>query len=1099
MKRHVGFTVTADKFRLIFPASRNRHGTRLKIGLLGLVTLACLVLSGSVSAHKIDTHVWIAQQVLNDVLPDGKLKLPGFDGEFSIDASLHQNLIDCQDQYRMGSIGPDAFPDMVGGQMTTHPGTPEDYPGFPEGVKKWQTNDWLKHVLSRGFVYGGCSNAFAFGYLTHAASDVFAHTYVNMYAGDIFNFADGLEEELRHMALEAFVSEHMPPIRNLNGTILHPDKIVEVPAEFVRATLILNSSVADQYRPITETKYLAGMYDLWAKLNELIIVAENLADEVAQETLKLKVCLLPLNIPIPIPCIPGVTDCFIHVGIDIGCVDLDPVYDKICLNCGDYTACDIKDVRWCEHFNACPLLPTDPVGCTTHEILNDSGQILADLIALPLYQWRDAVEEAVLQYAHTQEEIAREIMRGDEGDPMGAYSRWLTCWGPAFSGAIPTVVGHTCDTSLNVLHSITGGISSFRSKVSQLTGDLGWALDPAQKFSEEIKPVLYEGLLDQLDAIASEGGTLDSLILMRRTEHNDGTLNEEFAINSSPKALLEIPDVAARVRAEMKIDPTTGQWSPDDYPVIHNSIALSKLLLLPAWQVNQLVSNAGVASTAYGPVLYPGLVWIGKPFSPLLGMARSIDGSHQWQEFSPPYARDCDDSLELGDLELDVLDVCIQKDESFSSERNYGYSFSEPERGFRLWQDCDVREKVFKKIFMGPIAPGLELAGELGFEELLPLDHPLRGSWENPFPLSSASETIDNIPPVPNVPELPPVYASCKEPADVVPPTASDACQGEFFGETSDSLSYGTPGEYEITWEFDDKAGNISSQTQLIVVQDDTPPVLTPPSSETVEQTSLDGTPVILGTATATDNCEGAVTLSDDAPDVYPLGETIVTFSAVDASGNMTEEKVTVTVLDTTPPTQTNIPENVTLEQETLHGTAYDIGMPQVSDICDAEPDLVSDAPDVYPLGRTEVVFTATDDSGNVSTASTWVTVEDTTAPVLESVTPSKDYLWPPSHKMRKVNISPVVTDICDADPKCEVVEVTSNQPINDTADGDTDIDWQITGDLKVKLLAERAGNDFSEPRIYTITTHCTDASGNVSNAMSTTVIVPVEIEDIGK
>lgn len=1091
MKSFIG----ADQFRLIYTVFQNWHITRFKSSLLLLLTLVCLVLSGNVFAHKIDTHVWIAQQVLNDVLPDGSLKLPGFDGEIPIHESLHQNLIDCQDEYRMGSIGPDAFPDMVGGQMTTHPGAPEDVE-FPANVKKWQTNDWLKHVLSKGAIYGGCANAFAFGYLTHAASDVFAHTYVNIYAGDIFDFGDGLEEELRHMALEAFVSEHMPPIRNLNGSILYPDKIVEVPAEFVRDTLILNSTVADQYRPITETKYLAAMYDLWAKLNEMIKVAEDLADEVAQETLQLKVCLLPLQIPIPIPCIPGLTDCFINVGIDIGCVDLDPVYDKICLNCGNYNACDIADVKWCEHFNACPLIPTDPVGCTTHEILDDSGQILADLIALPLYQWRDAVEQAVLQYAYTQEEIAREIMRGDEGDPMGAYSRWLTCWGPAFSGAIPTVVGHTCDTSLNVLHSITSGISSFRSKVSQLTGDVGWALDPAQKISEEIKPVLYEGLLDQLDAIAADGGTLDSLILMRRTEHNDGTLNEEFAINSSPKALLEIPDVAARVRAEMMIDPSTGEWSPDDYPVIHNSIALSKLLLLPYWQVNQLVTNAGVDSTAYGPVLYPGISWIGSPFSPLLGMARSIDGSHQWQEYSPPYARDCDNLPESDDL--DPMEVCIQRDESYSAERNYGYSFSDPERGFRLWQDCETREKVFNRIFKGPIAPGLEQATELGFAELLPLDHPLRGTTEKPFPRSPASITIDNIPPVPDVAELPPVYASCKEPAEVVPPTATDGCQGNFFGETSDSLSYNTPGQYEITWTFDDKAGNTSYQTQLIIVQDNTPPVLTPPPSITVEQTSLDGTPATLGTATATDNCEGAVTLSDDAPEVFPLGETIVTFTASDESGNSAEQQVTVTVEDTTPPVLSNVPGDVTLEQETLDGTAFDVGLPLVSDICDAEPDLISDALDIYPLGSTEVTFTATDDSGNVATASMWVTVVDTTAPVLESVTPSKDYLWPPNHKMRRVDISPVVTDICDAEPHCMVVEVTSNQPLNDIADGDTEIDWEITGDLKVKLLAERAGNDFSEARIYTITTECTDVSGNVSNAMSTSVIVPVEIEDIG-
>lgn len=1055
-------------------ANHSELGLRLPYGFvkncfrtsLGkLLFLLALALSNTALAHKIDTHVWIAQQVLNDVLPDGTLSFPEFDTEYPIDPMLRLNLLRCQDEYRMGAIGPDAFPDMVAGQMTTHPGIPDD-------ANRWQTNDWLTQVLFVGSAMGGCAEAFAFGYLTHAASDVFAHTYVNIYSGDIFAFDDGLEEELRHMALEAFVSKHMPPIRDNNGFVLQPHEIVRVPATFVSSALILNSAVANEYRAVNETRYLAAMYDLWAKLNELITEAESLANKITQEISKIEVCLLK----IPLPLLPD---------IDWGCVDLEPIHDLICLDCGDYNACAIKDVWPCEHANACWLVPTDPVGCTTREILKNSGQILADSVTHPLRQWRDAVEEAVLQYAYTQEEIAREIMRGDDGDPMGAYTRWLTCWGTAFSGAVPKIVSQTCDTSLSALNALTGGISSFRQRIADLPYGIGWALDPIKKISDTVKPALYEGLLDGLDSLAADGSTLDSLILMRRMEHNDETLNGEFQWNSSDKELLEIPDVAARVRAEMMIDPLTDQWTPG-YPVIHNSIVLSKLLLLPALEVNRMVSDAGVGATAYGPTLYPN----DSPFSPLLGMARSIDGSHQWQEYAPPYARDCDPSTE-------ELEECLAKDESYFAERNYGYAFAEPEGGFRIWQDCDVREKVFKKLFVGPIARGLEMADELGFVDLLPPNHPLRGSEDDPFPESPESQTIDNIPPVPDVTELPAVTTSCHEPAAILPPTATDACQGIFTGLTPDSLNYGTPGRYEVVWTYEDGVGNRSQQSQTIIVEDHTPPTLSPPPSVSVEQTSLDGTPATLGAANATDNCDGDVMITNDAPSVYPLGETIVTFTAVDVVGNRTEEKVSVVVVDTTPPTLALVPASITLEQESLDGTAHDVGLPDVSDICDAEPDLESTALAVYPLGITEVVFTATDDSGNVATASTWVTVVDTTPPVLESVTPSKDYLWPPNHKMVPIRIAPVVSDFCDADPACRIIEVTSSQPINDTADGDTDIDWQIVGDLKVKLLSERAGNDFDEHRIYTITTQCTDASGNASNSMSATVIVPVEIEDL--
>jgi hypothetical protein len=69
------------------------------------------------------------------------------------------------------------------------------------------------------------------------------------------------------------------------------------------------------------------------------------------------------------------------------------------------------------------------------------------------------------------------------------------------------------------------------------------------------------------------------------------------------------------------------------------------------------------------------------------------------------------------------------------------------------------------------------------------------------------------------------------------------------------------------------------------------------------------------------------------------------------------------------------------------------------------------------------------------------------------------------------------VSDICDAAPRCQVISITSNEPINGKGDGNTSPDWRIVDNLHVELRAERSGG--GSGRVYTITVRCTDASGN--------------------
>jgi phosphodiesterase/alkaline phosphatase D-like protein len=111
----------------------------------------------------------------------------------------------------------------------------------------------------------------------------------------------------------------------------------------------------------------------------------------------------------------------------------------------------------------------------------------------------------------------------------------------------------------------------------------------------------------------------------------------------------------------------------------------------------------------------------------------------------------------------------------------------------------------------------------------------------------------------------------------------------------------------------------------------------------------------------------------------------------------------------------------------------------------------------------------------------------DIEAPVIQSVTATPNSLWLPNHKMVPVNVSVAATDNCSIVAK-KIVAVTSNESANRKGDGNTAVDWTITGDLSLELRAERSGNNAG--RIYTITVEVTDQAGNKAQK-STTVTVP--------
>lgn len=255
-----------------------------------LVVGACLllflvVLGRPAAAFKPKTHVWVGQQVLNDIADGCQTRssagscvtieicvnqLPGEDvvywtpdapcrmHEFEVSPEISNALLRHPAAYRLGHIGPDTFPDFIVGQVTIHPGRKDG----------WQADDWLRWLLKAQNT-GDQERAFVYGFVGHAAGDIFAHTYVNTYSGDRWDLED--EEatvEKRHFALEDFMARHTPTIADGQGNEIATEDLLAVPARFLTHKLIFDDQPGGEYKGAA-TAHLVAMNGVRRAVDDL--------------------------------------------------------------------------------------------------------------------------------------------------------------------------------------------------------------------------------------------------------------------------------------------------------------------------------------------------------------------------------------------------------------------------------------------------------------------------------------------------------------------------------------------------------------------------------------------------------------------------------------------------------------------------------------------------------------------------------------------------------------------------------------------------------------------------------------------------------------
>ncbi len=110
-------------------------------------------------------------------------------------------------------------------------------------------------------------------------------------------------------------------------------------------------------------------------------------------------------------------------------------------------------------------------------------------------------------------------------------------------------------------------------------------------------------------------------------------------------------------------------------------------------------------------------------------------------------------------------------------------------------------------------------------------------------------------------------------------------------------------GKYPITLVVDDGRNGTAEDTVAKFVQDTLAPDLSGvPEPIHEECSSPAGTPVTVPLPSGDDLCHGPVTVTHDAPAVFPLGITEVTFAASDPRRNQATASTSVTVADATAP-----------------------------------------------------------------------------------------------------------------------------------------------------------------------------------------------------
>ncbi|WP_111706664.1 Ig-like domain-containing protein [Lutibacter citreus] len=222
---------------------------------------------------------------------------------------------------------------------------------------------------------------------------------------------------------------------------------------------------------------------------------------------------------------------------------------------------------------------------------------------------------------------------------------------------------------------------------------------------------------------------------------------------------------------------------------------------------------------------------------------------------------------------------------------------------------------------------------------------------------------------------------------DAINNGSSDNCEIESLVLDTTTFDCTNIGENNVILTVTDVNGNSASADAIVTVEDNlAPTVITQNINVGLDADGIANIVVADIDNGSNDNC-GIDVMSIDLSsfDCSSVGENIVTLSATDIHGNSANTSATVTIVDTVMPVASCVaPFALALDDTgSISITAADIDNGS-SDNCEiASIEIDKDSFDCNDLGDNLVTLTVTDTSGNSTSCTTTITIEDATDPLV--------------------------------------------------------------------------------------------------------------------